>query len=441
MVLALTLGVGLVVCVLTRRATGSNQPSLHSDIEGLEPRIAPAALSAKFSAGLLTIAGTPATTSIDIVETAGSFEVFDGATSLGTFTGVKNIKAVIRGDATLNANLTDGGITGSLKVTAIGTGALAVTAGSQINGALVLNGNDAAQSLTLGANVVIGKSLVYNGRLGEDSFLIGEGTTIRGSATFSAIEFGIFTATSAISVEGSLRFNNARNPLDATIRREGTEPVNIGGALSYAGGRGDDLLTLDSTIGGNVTFIDPAGDNTFNIAEGSTINGRLTMITGAGNDRLNIQSGTIDKDVTLKLGNGDNRFVYGIAGGVTIGGNLSLITGQGSDLWEGTLGITVAKNLVINLGDGINGIQAPVNVGGNRITVSTGSGTDSVAMDGGAPNAVIKISLGAGADSLAGTILRNPVAATYHGGDGTDRFFENNLTANPLIIIGFEDFS
>jgi len=443
MALALFLGASLLLFVLTRRARTSGQPKTPAGIEGLECRIAPAALTAKFSAGLLTISGDPAAANIEIVETAGSFEVFDGAASLGQFSGVKNITATIQGNASVNANLADGGIAGSLKVSINGTGTLTLFSNSHVDGALVFKGNDAAQLLTLGTNVVVGKNLTFNGQSGEDSFTIGGGTTIRGNATFTAIEFGAFTNISVITIEGSLRFKNAANSVDSTFRREGgTEPVNIGGALSYVGGPGDDSLSLGSTIGGDVTFIDSAGNNTFNVAADSIIHGKVTMKTGVGNDRFNIQSGSVDEDVTLKLGDGNNDFFYGIAGGVTIGGSLTFTTGHGADLWQGSGGgMSIANNLTINLGDGLNTIAASSNVGGNRVTVNTGDGSDTVSLDGGAPNAIIKVSLGGGNDSLAGTILRDPISATYDGGDGTDRFFENMLSADPLIIIGFEDFT
>lgn len=441
--LTLSLSAIAFLLLLRRRFGKCKDQSSQIAIEGLESRIAPAALSARFSAGLLTIAGDPLAGNVDIVETAGSFEVFDGTTSLGTFTGVKNIRASIQGNANINANLTDGGISGSLKVSATGAATLALTAGSQINGALVFNGNDAAQSLSLGDNTVIGKSLTYNGRLGEDFFTIGAGTTIGGNATLNGTEFGIFTTSSAITIEGNLRFNNASNSLASTFRRDGgSEPINVGGSLSYIGGRGDDSLSIGSTIGGNVTFNDKTGDNTFNIAEGSTIQGRITMTTGSGNDRFNIQSGIVDKDLTLKLGEGDNAFFYGIAGNVNVGGSLVFTGGQGVDQMQTSGGgMIIGGNLTINLGNGLNTIIASTIVTGNKVTINTGDGADAVSIDGGASNATIKVSLGAGNDSLAGSLLRDPVSATYNGGAGTDHFLEVTLTADPLVIISFEDFT
>lgn len=441
--LTLSLSAIALLLLLRGRFGKSEDQSPKIAIEGLESRIAPAALSAKFSAGLLTVAGDPIAGNVDIVETAGSFEVFDGTTSLGTFTGVKNIKVSVQGNAGINANLTDGGISGSLKVSASGAATIAVSAGSQIDGALVFNGNDAAQSLTLGANVVIGKSLTYNGRLGEDFFTIGAGTTIRGNATLNGTELGIFDGASAVTIEGNLRFNNTSNSLLGTFRREGgTEPVNVGGSLTYLGGRGDDSLSLELNVGGNVTFIDKASDNAFNIADGSTIQGRITMTTGSGDDRFNIQGGTVDKDITLKLGEGDNEFRYGIAGGVNVGGSVVFTGGQGVDLWQtGGGGMIITRNLTVDLGDGLNTIIASAIVSGNKVAINTGNGTDAVSIDGGALNATVKVSLGAGNDSLAGSLLRDPVSATYNGGAGTDHFLEVTLTADPLVIISFEDFT
>jgi hypothetical protein len=441
--LTLCLSLGFIILLLAHRSRESGRRSFESGLEGLEPRIAPAALTAKFSAGVLSIAGDPAAASVEIVETAGSIEVFDGASSIGMFTGVKSIKANIQGGAAIYANLADGGINGSLKVATTGTSSLTLASDSTIDGAVSFKGDASAQTLSVGTGVVIGKAFSFDGALGIDTFSIGEGTTIGGSATFTAVEAGTFpTVTKAIAIAGSLRFKNASTPLDVNIESSGSAVLNISGKVSYAGGAGNDTLFLGGTFDSNVAFVDTSGNNGLAFAFSSTVHGNVTMVTGGGNDGFNIQGGTIDGNVSLKLGTGNNSFRNGIGGHVTIGGNLTMTTGAGIDLWqEGGGGMTLNGNLTMNLGDGTNTIASSVIMTGSKISVITGSGIDSVSIDGTATNAAVKMFLGAGNDSLAGSLLRDSRSGTYDGGDGTDHFFENMLTTDPLIIIGFEDFT
>jgi hypothetical protein len=438
----LVLCLGIAALLLLSRSD-RKEPVFHElRIEGLEPRIAPAALTAKFGGGVLTIAGDPAAANVDIVETAGSIEVFDGMMSLGTFAGVKNITAKVQGGATVTANLADGGISGSFKMVATGVTTFALTAGSRIDGSLTFNGDIAAQTLIVGNNVVVGKNLTFNGAQGTDAFTIGAGSTIGGNATFAAIESGTFDTATVIAIGKNLAFKNTSTALDVVIQSSGSAGVNVSGTMTYAGGRGGDSLFLKGTINGNAKFVDATGDNAFGISETSVVRGSVLMVTGSGNDVFGIQGGTIERDVTLKLGAGNNRFNYGIAGLVAIGGNLSMTTGDGNDQWQSSGGgMTLGGNLTMRLGDGTNSLIASAVVAGNKVSVKVGGGDDVVSIDGSATNAKLAISLGAGGDSLAGVLIRNSVSAVFDGGAGVDHFFEITLTGDPLIIVGFEDFS
>ena len=433
---------GIVVLALLSRFDRKEPFVRELRIEGLEPRIAPAALTAKFAGGVLIIAGDPAAANVDIVEAAGSIEVFDGVASLGAFEGVKNITAKVQGGATVTAILVDGGISGSFRMAATGSTTFVLTAGSQIDGALTLTGDIAAQTLSVGNNVVIGKSLTFNGAEGLDVFAIGAGTTIGGSANFSAIESGGFDTSTVIDIGKNLAFRNASTTLNVLIQCSGSAGENVAGAMTYLGGRGGDTLSLMGTIDGNAKFVDASGNNNLGIALNSVVRGTVLMVTGSGNDILNIQSGTVERNVTLKLGSGNNAFNYGIAGGVVIAGNLSMTTGDGNDQWKTSGGgMTLGGNLTMRLGDGANSMIASVNVAGNKVSVRVGGGVDIVSIDGSATNAKLAFSLGAGADTLAGTLLRNSVSAVFDGGAGIDHFVENTLTGDPITIVGFEDFT
>ena len=193
-------------------------------------------------------------------------EVFDGAASLGVFSGVKSISAKVQGGATITANLADGGISGSLKVGTTGATTLNVSPGSSVGGPLNFTGDPTAQTLNLGTSVAVGKSLTFNGGSGSDAFAIGARTTIGGSASFTSVEAGTFGNGSAITIGGALNFKNYATPLETNIQTSGGAGLSVGGKLNYAGGRANDSLFLSATFGGNATYIDTSGDNDFGFA-------------------------------------------------------------------------------------------------------------------------------------------------------------------------------
>ncbi|MGB8169730.1 MAG: hypothetical protein WCF18_19670 [Chthoniobacteraceae bacterium] len=441
--LTLILAVTFIVLLsLPRRSSRDEVARFHGGIESLEPRIAPAALVAKFAGGTLTVTGDAATNVVKLQGAGASVEVFDGMTSLGIFAGVKNIVAKLDGGTTATANFLGGGIAGSVTVVENGPSSFTIGASSAIGGALAVTGDGLAQTFSVGDNVTVGKALTFAGGLGADSFTIGNNVSIGGNATFSGAESGIFNVTNVTTISGSLAFKNAATPLAVMISTAGAAGLNVTGKVSYAGGLSDDNLFLGGTFSAGATFADLKGNNGFGLAAGSIVHGSISMTTGAGNDSINIQSGTVDKDVTLKLGSGNNAFRYGIAGSVTISGNLSFTGGAGDDLWQSFGGgMTLGKNLTLQFGDGMNTATAGVTVGGTKVSITTGSGTDSISIDGSALNAAVVVSLGAGTDSLGGVLMNHPLSAKYDGGAGVDHFVENSLTANPAILIGFEDFS
>jgi hypothetical protein len=442
--LAFILGSAIIFVVRRiRRCTDECAPCLEFGLEPLELRIAPAALAAKLSGGVLFITGDSQVDTVNILDLSGSIEVLDGGASVGKFDNVKSIKMNIQGGGFVNVNLSNAGIPGSITATTAGVTIFTLVTGSTVNGGFGLKGDISSQTLTLQTGVVIGKSLTFDGSGGTDSFTIGDGVNIGGNATFIAAEDGAFTTTTAsTTINGALRFKNTSTSLPVDITTTGTNGLNVSGKVSYAGGTTDDALFLAGTFGRSATFSDSSGNNAFAFGQNSTLHDSIKVVTGDGNDIIGLQGGTFDGNVSLKLGDGNNTFSYGIAGSVTVGGNISMVTGVGNDEWRTSGGgMTISGNVTMNLGDGTNKILASAIVNGSRINITMGSGGDSVAFDGSATNAAVRIFLGAGNDDLAGVLLRDNASGLFNGGEGTDHFFENMLTTDPLIITGFEDFS
>jgi hypothetical protein len=411
-------------------------------LEPLEPRIAPAALAASFRDGVLSIIGDPEGTMVNVLQGPNAIEVFDGGTSLGMFSGVKNIRMIVEGGASIGVDLSSNGIKGSLAVLAGGATDLTIVAGSTFGGGLSFKGDSATQSLDIQTGVLIGKALKLNGGAGIDNFTIREGVTVNANMTFTAVENGqFFGENSSSTCGGSVLFKNASTPHPVVIGFVGQNPLIIGENVKYVGGSGNDQLRVNATFR-NGLFLDDAGINEFILANGSALRGNVKMITGGGIDVLNVQGGTIEGNVTLRLGEGNNRFTYGIAAAVSIGGSVKMATGSGDDDWR-TFGgrMTIGGDVSINLGGGTNKVIASANLNGTNLTINTGAGDDVVSIDGMAANTDVRISLGEGADELAGTLLRANASATFDGGGGTDRFVENLLTTEPLVIIGFENFT
>lgn len=446
MMLALTLPLiaAFLFFLLAVNRVGSGSIELRhpSRIERLEPRIAPAALTAKLSGGVLTVTGDPVAQTILLVQNAGTIDVLDGAASLGPFQGVKSIVLRMEGDANLSAQLDEGGIAGGIKVIARGACQFSLGVDSQIGGSVSFVGDSSVQSLLIGGNVRIGKSLTFSGGGGMDDFAMSSGAAISGSATFAAVEFGNFQNTTPIEIGGSLNVKNTGNLLNSTFMGTNSGFVNIAGSINFAGGKGADSMFILTSTDGGVRFVDKSGQNSFGLGLNSSIAGSLVMIGGAGNDSLNILGGQIQGGVTLRLGEGDNTFSFGIAGPTTIGKNVVMVTGSGNDRWlTSGSSMAIGGNVTMQLGDGNNIIAANPIVEGTRVQIRVGSGADIVSLDGNALNAKLSIFTGAGADELAGSLLRNSVSAYFAGGAGVDHFYENNLTGDPILIIGFENFT
>lgn len=414
-----------------------------SSIEALESRIAPAALSAKLLAGVLTITGDPLAATVTVAQTGGTIEVLDGATSLGVFNGTKSIDFNLVGGAVVNLGLIGNGLAGLCKIAAHGATTVNVFTGSHLNGGLTVTGDVNAQTLNLGNDVVIGKTLALKGGGGVDTITIGNGGTIGGNLVLASVESGSFNANSvATAIAGSLKVNNAGDPLSVAILTTQSTGLTIGGGVSYVGGNLNDNLFLSAGITKSVRFVDTLGDNSLGVSFFSVIHGSVNVTGGVGSDTVNIQGGTIDGNVTLNFAGGNNNFFYGIGSQLTIGKNLTITGGSGDDKWQtGGAGLTVGNNVSVKLGNGTNTIIAGVSISGTSLVVTTGSGTDTVSIDGTGSSVAAIISLGAGSDFLGGVLIKSVKSANFNGGAGIDHLGEHTFVADPIVVRSFEDFT
>lgn len=118
------------------------------------------------------------------------------------------------------------------------------------------------------------------------------------------------------------------------------------------GGDNDSLTLVGLNIAGDVTVIGGAGNNAVNV-DTVAIKGALKITGEAGADTLTVSGNglTVKKDVTLELGDGDN----GVSNATIFqtGKNFTYTGGSGEDGLETTLGsFSVAGNLSVTLGAG-----------------------------------------------------------------------------------------
>ncbi|VTS08750.1 beta strand repeat-containing protein [Tuwongella immobilis] len=392
----------------------------------LEDRTTPA-VTASLSGSILNILGS-VTTPGDIItiehQGAGTFEVSDGATSVGTFAKVTTVRFTTSGENDTVLLDLGGGYTGQV-VGNLGTGdnALTINNGTLTGNITVISGNG-NDSLNLDSNI---KGVaVFNLGNGDNTFAHKVGLNITGtlalyggSGNDTIVSNGL-TTTSRLVVA----FGNGEN----TIALENT---TVNGTLGIGGGLGTDSVLLDNVTVAGDTSIQLVGgsDDTALIAK-SQLLGNLTTVAvndltlgGAssvaksfliygGNTRNDV---TINGDVTL-----DVRFSLPMMAGNLIG-NSNINVGANSVIGRdfavsGTLISQFGTNVLINSGAKIN-----------RDFLYTGTNSDDVVEVSGAVTRNLGVATRGGNDTVI--IADNATAligrATFDLGTGDD-FLEFN---------------
>ena len=200
---------------------------------------------------------------------------------------------------------------------------------------------------------------------------------------------------SAGAFDDQIKISQGNEPGRLDLDGTGTT-INGGSSLTVAGIRsivctmrgGNDTVTFDANIKGDITFNGGGGTNKLEI-DGGFVGGSVHYLNGttlANDDTLEIISFglVIGRDVTADFGEGTSE---ALLSGPTIGGKVAVTGGSGADIIA-TNGLTVARSLTASLGDGDNfvGIEsANDNVFqssattflGGALFVTTGAGSDT----------------------------------------------------------------
>jgi len=401
-------------------------PALHSSIELLELRLAPAGIvSVSTAGGILTLTGDNFSNVIEINPSGfGDWDILDpGAT--GTMFS-------LNGAAPLAALAVP--ILQSVKITLNGGDDQLTLNNLAINNTLNILGNDGVDTISLsglqvngitsmdtgnGADVFTQSNSIFTNTYtlktggGVDSVQIsgavgffGRGMTVdlgTDGNTFSldVTELDVFgslnvSATGALAavqnftlaaadgfVSGSVVMKNTTGASSMSIGNVIGDSLRITGGLTLQGAAGNDsfILNQNLTVGGALTILSGAGSNavqTFNLANLKA--GSLVYTGGADSDTftLNGVNVLIGGNATFNGGAGSNSFNVSTVGAFRVGGSLAYIGGIASD----TAQITTADAFIgglfsYNGGNGSNLASfAPTNGTAGSINFTGGTGTD-----------------------------------------------------------------
>lgn len=290
------------------------KPRTRLGVERLEDRATPA-LTADFSAGVLTITGVAMDGPINITQdstAAGSVRVSDGPTTVGQglYSGVTSIHLdLTRADDTVNIDL--GGQTLSADIAAdIGAGAntLTLTNGT-LNGTLGVCGDHGFNG--------------YQPDVGRDTI------TLATDAVANNLIARIGAAGATVEINGHLSgyaVIGAFNGLRTTAGTAVTVPGSIDGTLVFIGSYQSDVLAVTGTIGRSLLAATYGGNDLMSV--GGTVGDRLILDTGADQDAINL-NGSVGGETLVVAGQGND--VVTIKSGAQLSGPATVLLGQGND--------------------------------------------------------------------------------------------------------------
>ena len=196
-----------------------------------------------------------------------------------------------------------------------------VTAGADI-GTLTIQGSECDVKVDIEGAV---SSLNVQGGSGAERVLVREGAEI-GTVTFNSGSGGIGKFRNAGLVTGSLTFNGGADT--DLLRIQGNGEVRGGISGNLGGGR-DGFDMFDSAVVDNVSLDLGDGDDRADFDSSETTTGNLSLTTGDGEDAVQFREGFgVGGNQTVDTGDGDDLV---ITYGYTVEGDQTFNVGGGSD--------------------------------------------------------------------------------------------------------------
>ena len=303
--------------------------------------------------------------------------------------GVSTGLTVSGGSGTDNINLS--GANGKIATLNAGANSTNINLNTSNNTITTLNANDKGSTINIASGS--GTITTIEGKNGADSISIGKGNTISeiktGTGAISIDGEGTITkVTVSQNASGDISIGNGTKTTVATLQagNNGTNNQNInlanGSTISTLEAKSGGAITLNGN--GEVSTLDLTGNSTENItiANGASVKNFTTDQNGS--DNITVASGgkldVTDAGKNLNFSGGTSKLE------VQSGGDISTITtitmGSGSGSVTLKDGAKADKLATINLGDGNNNLDLGISGATQGITVSGGSGTDTIKVSG-----------------------------------------------------------
>ena len=374
-------------------------------LEMLETRLTPAIdfIASTFAFGTLNLVTDGAATTVDLRLTANNEVFVDDGINSATFTGVTTKLLYHGSDAGDTVSFDLDGFTLSAGVWLFGGAGndlftVQDTAGTgQLRSVLNIDAAEGNNTVEIDQLQSLSSVIITSGS-GDDVVNVDK-MTINGS----------FWAT----------LGDGTNSLIMAT----TDPVTVGGNIKVSTGLGDDVISLGNStalsVGGSVMVVAGDGLNDFDTGLGgggvATIGGALTYAGGIGQDDVFIDQTTLGGSVSLGLGDGANTVNVASIAEVKIGGGFFVTGGFDDDninIGSGS-NVSIGGSITLNLLDDLSGDGDDVAIGGGN-----GEGGNSAITVGG--SVVVTFGESAGlldTFSMDNTIVRGSVSVQMGEGD------------------------
>ncbi len=416
-------------------------------IEPLEPRIAPAILVSPVDGkGVLLIkhdsAGNTAEHIVvtESLTTPGMFNVKDtiAVADFGDFSGVKSIVIQVTdlGDM-IDLSFSQFGLAGSLDITATGgtnlikLGTAAGAVSGHIAGKVNVQGGIGSDSVSVEGGLAISSPVTFHGGTGVDAFTP-QGAYLAKKLTLESVEtITVDNALPPVVIGGMLVENEDAN---APVVFNLSQVTTITGKLTYCGSASvDDNVTLNGEFLGDVKLMLLDGIN--NVTTAGTYSGNVSITGGSGKDTVTFQSkslnlgdptkgpfinATVAGKLSMNLGNGTNEVTLQDVS--YFAKDVSITTGTGTDTVNLTQ-FSAAKNVTLSLGSGANTVKGASSITqdfvGGKFKYVGGVDADDVDLDKLIAGS-IEVKLGDGANTVTGDLRITGKSAKFTGGSGVD---------------------
>ena len=303
--------------------------------------------------------------------------------------GVSTGLTVSGGSGTDNINLSE--TNGKIATLNAGENATNISLKASDNTITTINANDKGSTINIASGS--GTITTIEGKSGLDSISVGKGNTVNeiktGTGAISIDGEGTITkVTVSQNASGDISIGNGTKTTVTTLQagNNGTNNQNInlanGSTISTLEAKSGGAITLNGN--GEVSTLDLTGNSTENItiANGASVKNFTTDQNGS--DNITVASGgkldVTDAGKNLNFSGGTSKLEVQSGGDISTIATITMGSGSGSVTLKD--GAKADKLATINLGDGNNNLELGISGATNGITVSGGSGTDTIKVSG-----------------------------------------------------------